>query len=255
MYKILFPEAKSVFIQEAAATLMREQICVPVLETQDLKSAFKKLSHRAVDAIIAGIDFSSRDVILAARDQLGLQDSQTTFSSIFVCKFADGRELILTDGACTKNPTAARLADIAILANDAAQKIFNDTPRLAFLSFSTHGSGGNDPSISKISESLALVRARRPDVFVDGEMQLDAAISPRIGAKKYPDSSVAGRANVLIAPDLNSGNILYKSLEQFAGATIAGPILLGFKQPISDLSRGSTVDDILYTAKCLIKLI
>ena len=95
-----------------------------------------------------------------------------------------------------------------------------------------------------------------PDWIIDGEMQLDAAVNERIGKKKSPQGSeVAGRANVLITPDISSGNILYKSLEQFAGAKLAGPILLGFKKPVSDLSRGSTAEDIIFTTECLVKLI
>ena len=103
-----------------------------------------------------------------------------------------------------------------------------------------------------------MIRERRPEIAVDGEMQLDAAVNPRVGEKKaeaHGGSEVAGRANVLIVPDINSGNILYKAIEQFAGATVAGPILLGFNKPVSDLSRGSTVEDIILTAKCLDKLI
>ena len=109
--------------------------------------------------------------------------------------------------------------------------------------------------MDKIRETIELVHERRPEILVDGEMQLDAAVNPRIAAKKAPaDSQVAGCANVLITPDINSGNILYKSLEQFAGAKLAGPILLGFKAPVSDLSRGSTVEDIEFTTECLVKL-
>ena len=121
--------------------------------------------------------------------------------------------------------------------------------------FSTFGSGGSDASIDKINDAISLIHSRRPDIVIDGEMQLDAAVDERIGNKKSPDSSVAGRANVLIVPDIIGGNILYKSMSQFAGATIAGPILLGFSRPVSDLSRGSNVNDIVFTARCLNKLI
>ena len=173
----------------------------------------------------------------------------------YVCDFKDGRRYIVSDGATCKNPTVEQLADIVMLAHDAATKILAETPRIAMLSFSTFGSGGKDPSMDKIRETIELVHERRPEILVDGEMQLDAAVNPRIAAKKAPaDSQVAGCANVLITPDINSGNILYKSLEQFAGAKLAGPILLGFKAPVSDLSRGSTVEDIEFTTECLVKL-
>jgi phosphotransacetylase len=260
MYKILFPEANNDYIKAATTLLKGEGICEPVLEESDMVVAGKKLSEGLADAMVAGIDFSSRDVILACRDQVGVAgqtdpSEKKTFSSLFVADFPDSRRYIISDGATCKNPTAEQLADIVILVNDAAAKILEETPRIAMLSFSTFGSGGKDPSMDKIAETIKLVRERRPEILVDGEMQLDAAIDERIGRKKAPESTIAGHANVLIVPDINSGNILYKSMEQFGNAQIAGPILLGFKKPVADLSRGSTVEDIEFTAECLNKLI
>lgn len=113
------------------------------------------------------------------------------------------------------------------------------------LSFSTLGSGGRDETISLSQAVVEKVRETHPEILIDGEMQLDAAINPRVGEKKAPNSPVAGYANVLIVPDLNSGNILYKAMEQFGNFIAAGPILQGFNAPVSDLSRGSTVEDIL----------
>ncbi len=257
MYKILFPEANDDYIKSAVAELAQRGVCEPIAEDLDLRAASAKLAGGEVDAMIAGIDFTSRDVILTVRDVVGTPEGRKTFSSLFVAKFPDGRVVILSDGATCKNPTAEQLADIIELTNDAAAKILNDKPRLAILSFSTFGSGGKDSSIDKTAETLSIIRARRPDILVDGEMQLDAAVNPRVGEKKaaaHGGSEVAGHANVLIAPDINVGNILYKSFEQFAGATVAGPILLGFNKPVSDLSRGSTVEDIILTAECLSKL-
>lgn len=256
MHKVIFPEANNEYIKEAAARL--SDICEPVLLESDLQSAAVKVLDGDVDAMIAGIDYSSRDVILATRDIIGIADEKQTFSSLFVAKFPDGRRIIISDGATCKNPNSAQLADIIELANDAAAKILDEEPRVAILSFSTFGSGGKDPSMDKTAEALNIIHERRLDIIVDGEMQLDAAVNPRVGEKKAAargGSDVAGRANVLIVPDINSGNILYKSLEQFAGATVAGPILLGFAKPVSDLSRGSTVEDIILTAESLIRLI
>ena len=261
MQKILFPEANNDYIKAATTLLKGEGICEPVLEESDMIVAGKKLSEGLADAMVAGIDFSSRDVILACRDQVGVAgqtdpSEKKTFSSLFVADFLDGRRYIVSDGATCKNPTAEQLADIVILVHAAAEKLLEDTPRIAMLSFSTFGSGGKDPSMDKIAEAIKLVRERNPNILVDGEMQLDAAVNERIGKKKAPQGSeVAGRANVLITPDINSGNILYKSLEQFAGAKLAGPILLGFNKPVSDLSRGSTAEDIVFTTECLVKLI
>ena len=256
MYKIIFPEANNEYIKEAASRL--GEICEPVLVESDLQNAAIKVLDGEVDAMIAGIDYSSRDVILTTRDVIGVASGEQTFSSLFVAKFQDGRRIILSDGATCKNPSAAQLADIIELAHDAAAKILDERPRVAILSFSTFGSGGKDPSMDKTAEAISLIRNRRSDIIVDGEMQLDAAVNPRVGEKKAASrggSEVAGHANVLIVPDINSGNILYKSLEQFAGAIVAGPILLGFAKPVSDLSRGSTVEDIILTAESLVRLI
>jgi len=253
MHKILFPEADNDYIRAAAATLEERGICEPILEASDMTAAGQKIAKGVADGMVAGVDFSSRDVILACRDQIGAAGK--TFSSLFVADFPDGRRYIVSDGATCKNPTAEQLADIVILVHAAAQKLLEDIPRIAMLSFSTFGSGGKDPSMDKIAETIILVRERDPDILIDGEMQLDAAVNERIGKKKSPhDSAVAGRANVLIAPDINSGNILYKSLKQFAGAKLAGPILLGFNKPVSDLSRGSTAEDIVFTTECLLKM-
>jgi phosphate acetyltransferase len=261
MYKILFPEAHNDFIQNAAAHLRGENKCEPIMELLDIKKSCQMLANNEADAMVVGIDLPTRDVILACRDNLGLAGPEPapgekrTFSSLFVADFLDGRRIILGDGATCKNPTEMQLADIIELIHDAASRILDEEPHVALLSFSTNGSGGSDPSIDKIRDAISLVSSRRPDIVVDGEMQLDAAVDKRIGQKKFPDSPVAGSANVLITPDINSGNILYKSLEQFANAHVAGPILLGFKKPVSDLSRGSTVDDIILTTECLMKLI
>ncbi len=256
MHKIIFPEANNEYIKEAAARL--SSICEPVLVESSVQDAAVKIIDGEADAMVAGIDYSSRDVILATRDVIGIAEGKKTFSSLFVAKFPNGRRIIISDGATCKNPTSEQLADIIELANDAAAKILDDQPHLAVLSFSTFGSGGKDPSMEKTAEAIAIIRERRPDILVDGEMQLDAAVNPRVGEKKaaaHGVSEVAGHANVLIVPDINSGNILYKSIEQFAGATVAGPILLGFAKPVSDLSRGSTVEDIVLTAESLLKLI
>ena len=119
------------------------------------------------------------------------------------------------------------------------------------LSYSTNGSGGKNPDLEKIHFVINKIRECHPDWLIDGEMQLDAAIDPAISAKKFPTSEVPGNANILITPDLNSGNILYKSLERFGGFTIAGPMIQGFAKPLADLSRGSTVDDIKLTLNVL----
>ena len=119
------------------------------------------------------------------------------------------------------------------------------------LSYSTNGSGGKNPDLDKIHYVIEQIRLSHPDWIIDGEMQLDAAINPDISHKKFPASQVAGRANILIVPDLNTGNILYKALEYLGSFTIAGPMIQGFSIPLADLSRGSTVEDIVLTIKIL----
>ena len=162
----------------------------------------------------------------------------------------DNQTFILADAATCKHPTESQLYDIVMQTYATASKIL-DTPKIALLSFSTLGSGGHDDSMTMIQNVIKRVRVEHPDILIDGELQLDAAVSPKVAAKKAPNSPVAGSANVLICPDLNSGNILYKSLEQFAGFTAAGPILQGFNYPASDLSRGSTVEDVVEVINAL----
>ncbi|MCL2280683.1 phosphate acyltransferase [Candidatus Saccharibacteria bacterium] len=244
--RIVLPEGDNSFIAEAAERARKENLCEMILLDGDnaLTRAVDMLKNGEVDGMVAGIDHTTRDVILAVRDGVGMPEGGKTFGSLFVMDFSDRAPLILADGGVSKNPTAEQLADIAILTHDVAKNILNEIPKLALTSFSTLGSGGADPSIDKLRETLTLVRKSRSDILIDGELQLDAAINPRIGEKKAPDSPVAGHANVLILPDLNTANILYKGLEQFAGAHAYGPVLLGFNKPVSDLSRGSTVDDV-----------
>lgn len=253
MKRILFPEADNEYIQQAAAELTDVEA---ILEAQPLDEAFSKLANGDVDGIVAGIDYSSRDVILAARDKLGLAKPEVKlFTSLFYAELPDGRKYIISDGATCKHPTLEQMERIIELVHEAAAKLLDETPRIAMLSFSTFGSGGKDETMDLMRAAIESTQQKYPEMMIDGEMQLDAAVNARIGAKKAPDSAVAGKANVLIVPDINAGNILYKSLEQFADAKVAGPILLGFTKPVSDLSRGSTAEDVVLTARCLARLI
>lgn len=256
--KIIFPEAENENIIAATKSAKLRQICQPWLEKMPLEKAFNLVKRGEADALIAGIENTTRALVLASWQILGLKQGEKTFGSFFVAKLRDGRELMLTDGGVTKNPSAEQLADTTWQSILAAQKIWPERKICAaMLSFSTFGSGGEDASITKIQDALKLLHAQKAskqEILIEGEMQLDVAINATVGKKKSPQSQVAGKANLLVVPDLNAGNILYKAMEQFAGAVVAGPILTGFKAPVSDLSRGSSIEDVIFTTECLVKL-
>ena len=277
--KIVFPEFDNPVIQSALRLhrdvkdgiiplenfIHPEPIPIEAVPAKDLDEACELVKSHQADTMLAGIDYSSRDVILACRDHFGMAEGYSTFSGLAVMHrpsrtvpapidipSSPSQTYLLADMAACKHPTKAQLIDIIWQTYHSAKAILRDEPRIALLSFSTLGSGGHDDFITLAQEIIP--NFREQGILIDGEMQLDAAVSPMIGEKKAPGSPVAGHANVLIAPDLNSGNILYKSFEQFGGFTVAGPILQGFNFPISDLSRGSTPLDVILTIEVIARL-
>jgi phosphate acetyltransferase len=202
--------------------------------------------NRMADGSVAGSSASTADVLRAGIQCVGMPEGISIVSSVFLMLLPD-KTFSYADCAVVPNPDANQLADIAISTADNHLKITDEEANIAMLSFSTKGSAEHE-LLDKVIEATKIVKEKRPNLNVDGELQFDTAIIDSIGQKKAPGSPVAGKANVLIFPDLNSGNIGYKIAQRLGGADAIGPLVQGLNKPCFDLSRGCSVDDIVNTA-------
>lgn len=198
------------------------------------------------DGFVGGSASPTSDVLRAGIHCVGMPEGISTVSSFFLMIWQE-RVFAFADCAVVPNPTEEQLADIAISTADNFSKLVGDEPRVAMLSFSTKGSAEHE-MIDKVRNATEIVRKKRSDLKIDGELQFDAAIVEKVGKLKAPGSEIAGKANVLIFPDLNAGNIGYKIAQRMGGAEAIGPIVQGLRKPVFDLSRGCSVDDIVGTA-------
>lgn len=214
--------------------------------TSDLFFGAMMVREGMADGFVAGSVAATGDVLRAAFQCVGMPEGISIVSSLFLMILPD-RNLSFADCAVVPDPDATQLADIAITTADNHKKLTGEEPYVAMLSFSTKGSAEHE-LLDKVKSATKIAQEKRPDLFIDGEMQFDTAIIDSIGKKKAPDSKVAGRANVLVFPDLNAGNIGYKIAQRLGGAEAVGPVVQGLKKPLFDLSRGCSVDDIVNTS-------
>ena len=254
--RIAFPESRDRRVAEAVEVLKDRGVVEPVLVGSGgdgtLVRAVEMLKGGVVDGVVAGAVHTSAQVIRAALGGVGLRPGVRTLSSSFFMEVRDFRGrgaevLTFTDAGVVPEPGPRRLVEIAGEAVRTRRLVIGDRPRVAFLSYSTLESAGGR-SVDRVREAVHRFRAACPEVPVDGELQADAALIPAVAATKAPGSPAAGRANILVFPSLDAGNIGYKLVERLAGATALGPILQGLTAPVNDLSRGASAADIVHVA-------
>ena len=247
--EIIEPESSSYTAELAELYIKkRDNVSISIarhLLKKELVFGGMLVSSGKVDAMVAGAINTTANVIRAASLTVGFQPGISTISSFFIMVLPDGKILFYADCAVNIDPTSEQLADIGIVTAKNFKKIIGEEPKVAFLSFSTKGSASH-PFVEKVTRAVKIAKEKASEFLIDGEFQADTALVEGVAAKKVKEpSSVAGKANVLIFPDLNSGNISYKLTQYLANAQAYGPILQGFAKPVSDLSRGAKVKDII----------
>jgi phosphate acetyltransferase len=288
---VLFPELDSEDILEAIKILKEKGIEIKTLEdfndvdidilaehyfnkrkSQDKDITFEEAKEKMQDklykaatlvslgyanAVLAGKTSTTREVILSVVRAIGLHESVGKMSSFFIMKFKDRPDLFFADCAVNEKPNASELAEIAILTADNFVRIKKEEARVAMISHSTLGSAPNSVNAQRIVEATNLVRQKRPDIKIVGEIQLDAAMNRKIAETKMKSEvgEVAGRANVLVFPDGETGNIVYKAVQEFAGAQALGPFFQGQAKEMHDLSRGASADDIVKIVETIVEML
>lgn len=221
----------------------------PMLE-EPLNFAAMMLAEGDADGMVAGFVYTTEDVVNSSQMFVGLIEGVSTPSSYVITevpgwKGGEAGLTVFADCVLVVQPTSRELADIAINTATGVQRLLDWEPRVALISFSTKGSGDH-PDVEKVTEALHLVKKARPDLCIDGELQIDAAIVPAISEKKVKgDNPLGGNANILIFPDLDAGNSGVKLVQRYANANIYGAVMCGFSKPLTDLSRGMVVEDII----------
>ncbi len=247
-FQIVDPESSEKLVQFTDAFFKKRSRKGATLK--DTKSLMKKPNYFGsmmvdlgeADALISGLTTSYPTTIRPALHCVGMKEGLKVVSGLYIV-FAKQDVYFFADTTVNVNPTAEQLAQIAISAADTVRE-FDVIPKIAMLSFSNFGSAPYPDSL-KVKQATELVKKLRPDLMIDGEMQADTAVVPEIIANEFPFSTLKGRPNILIFPDLNSGNIAYKLMARIGQASVVGPILMGMKKPIHVLQRGATVDDII----------